>query len=73
MSLNEHLRHLRQFPQSCDKHMTQTVSKMASMIDFGIRNQGQKFRPSDVFEKVAFDEETFRQSDHLTKTLDEVS
>ena len=40
--------------------MTQTVSNKASTISFGIQN---------VFDKVAFDEVTFRQS----AVVDEVS
>ena len=32
-----------QFPQSRDKHMAQTASKMASTINFGIRNDGKNF------------------------------
>ena len=40
-SLNDYL---WQFPQSCDKHMTQTVSKIVyAMINFGIQNQGENF------------------------------
>ena len=40
LGLNDYL---RQFPQSHDKHMTQTVSNMASTISFGIKIQGKNF------------------------------
>ena len=31
-----------------------------------------KFPPSDIFDKVVFDEGMFHQSDHLTKTFDKL-
>ena len=52
-SLNKYL---RQFPQSHDEHMTQTVSNMASAISFGIRNHGKYF-----------DEVTYSTKLHSTK------
>ena len=59
-SLNEYL---RQFPQSHDEHMTQTVSNMASAISFGIRNHGKYF-----------DEVTYSTKLHSTKwRFDEVT
>ena len=54
-------------------HTNSIQNGVYAMINFGIQNQGKKFRPSDAFDKVAFDEVTFRRSDHSTKTLDEVS
>ena len=42
-------------------------------ISFDIRNHGKNIRPSDVFDKVALDEVTFRRSDQSTKTFDDVS
>ena len=38
------------FPQSHDKHMTQTVSNMAPTISFDIRNHGKNIQPRDIFD-----------------------
>ena len=69
-SLNEYL---RQFPQSHDEHMTQTVSNMVSTISFDIWNHRKNIRPSNIFDNFALNEVIIRRSDHSTKTFDEVS
>ena len=65
-SLNEYL---RKFPQSHD----------TNSIQYGVYDKLWHSKPreifwrSDVFDKVEFDEVTFRRSDYSTKTFDEVS
>ena len=56
--------YLQQFPQSRDKHVTQTVSKMASTPWLILAKISTKWH---------IRQSCIRQSDISTKTLDEVS
>ena len=60
--------YLQQFPQSRDKHMTQTVFKMASMPWFILASKIRR----KISTKWRIQQNCIRRNDHSTKTLDEV-
>ena len=65
--------YLRQFPQSHDEHMTQTVSNMASAISFGIQNHGKYFDEVTYPTKLHSTKWRFDENFRRSVVVDEVS